>query len=71
MADPSVEFVTLAFRAFGDARPSSRAPGKLSADNSDLARAAIPGSKTRLSCDLIPPARRDAPLYLCRSAKPL
>ena len=51
----------------------SRAPRKLSADNSDLARAAIPGSRTRL-LQLRPsyrPARRYAPLYLCRSAKPL
>lgn len=42
----------------------------MSADNSDLARAAIPGSKTRLSCDLIPPSteRRAALLLSIREA---
>ena len=65
-----MEFVTLASRAFGDTRPSSRAPGKLSADNSYLARAATPGSKTRLRCDLIPPSteRRAALLLSIREA---
>jgi 8-oxo-dGTP pyrophosphatase MutT (NUDIX family) len=52
-------------------RPTDRAPGKLSADNSELARprfqAPGPAPDLRPSC---PPARRYAPLYLCRSAKP-
>jgi hypothetical protein len=69
---PSVEFVTLASRALGDSRPAVELLASCQLTTLILPAPRFPGSWDPPAA-LRPsyPARRYAPLYLCRSAKPL